>query len=93
MCVHRLDDAQCHCGGVRSFRRADAAPLGEGEVAALTFELLPISHLWRRGHRVRLALAAGDADHFARPPEDRAVMRVHRTPSRASRLVLPVARP
>jgi uncharacterized protein len=48
----------------RSFARADAAPLAPGEPVELVFDLLPISWLFRRGHRLRVALAGADADHF-----------------------------
>ncbi len=51
-----------------SFARSDAAPLVPGEPAELVFDLQPISHLWRRGHRIRLALAGADRDQFANPP-------------------------
>jgi predicted acyl esterase len=72
----------------RSFCRADAARLGDGEIAALQLDLLPVSYLFRKGQRVRLAIAGGDADHFADTP--RATMRVHRSRARASKLVLTV---
>jgi hypothetical protein len=51
-----------------SFARADAEPLVPGEPAELVFDLQPISHLWRRGHRIRLAIAGADRDQFARLP-------------------------
>lgn len=49
----------------RSFCSADAAPLARGEVEELIFDLLPISWLFRHGHRLRVALGGADADHFA----------------------------
>ena len=75
--------------GVRSFRRADASLLTPGEVAEIAFELLPVSHLFRRGHRVRLALAGADRDHFRALPGEPswAMQRGGRYPSR---LELPV---
>jgi hypothetical protein len=51
-----------------SFARADAEPLLPGEPADLVFDLQPISHLWRRGHRIRLAIAGADRDQFAPLP-------------------------
>jgi putative CocE/NonD family hydrolase len=74
-------------GGERTFRSADAMPLAPREVAELPVSLLPVSHLFRRGHRVRLAIARADVDHFARAGEEGA-MSVHRG---RSRLVLPCA--
>jgi putative CocE/NonD family hydrolase len=72
----------------RSFTRADASPVGDAEIAELEIDLLPVSYLFRKGHRVRLVLAGADADHFAPPSDERATMRVHRGARRPSRLVL-----
>ncbi len=52
-----------------SFERADAEPLVPGQATELVFDLQPISHLFRRGHRIRLALAGADRDQFAAPPD------------------------
>ena len=75
----------------RSFLRKDAAPLVPGDVAELTFELLPTSYVFGAGHRIRLALAGADRDHFALVPEE-GPPTVHFQRSRAhpSLLVLPV---
>ncbi len=51
-----------------SFTRADAEPLVPGERAELVFDLQPISHQFRRGHRIRLAIAGADRDQFAALP-------------------------
>lgn len=50
----------CH----RSFTRAHLEPLEPGETALLTFDLLPTSWRFARGHRIRLAIAGADRDHF-----------------------------
>jgi hypothetical protein len=59
-------------------------------VAELRFDLLPTSYLLEAGHRVRLALAGADADHFrirdSRPVE----WRVQRSARHPSHLELPV---
>ncbi|HJU64323.1 MAG TPA: CocE/NonD family hydrolase [Gemmatimonadaceae bacterium] len=52
----------------RSFARKDAEPLVPGELATLTFPLLPTSVLFRRGHRIRISLAGADRDSFKRLP-------------------------
>lgn len=70
-----------------SFRRADAMPVAAGEVAELAFEMQPISWLFERGHRVRVAIAGGDADHFAR--SSAATMRVRWGAGCPSRIELP----
>jgi hypothetical protein len=73
----------------RTFRRADGARLGAGEVVEMTFDLLPIAHHWKRRHRIRLAIAAADADHFPRHRPS-GTFSVHRGATRPSRLVLPL---
>jgi len=76
----------------RSFRRADALPLVPGEVAELSFDLMPTSYVFPAGHRVRLALAGADADRFARIPDGGPVRwRVQRSALHPSSLLLPVA--
>jgi putative CocE/NonD family hydrolase len=47
-----------------SFLRRDAAPMSVGRVEEVTFDLLPVSYLVRRGHRIRLSISGGDPDHF-----------------------------
>lgn len=72
-----------------TFQSADAAPVPHGEAVEAVFDLLPISHRWSRGSRVRLAIAGADADHFAAPPSPGAGLSVEWGPG-ASRLELPV---
>ncbi|EYF05115.1 CocE/NonD family hydrolase [Chondromyces apiculatus] len=73
----------------RAFAQTEAAPLLPGEAAELRFDLLPISHRFQRGSRLRLSLAGEDRDHFAAPPEGGS-FQVLRGPGRGSRLELPV---
>jgi hypothetical protein len=74
-------------GTPRTFTRANARPLRAGAVEEIAFPLLPISWLFERGHRVRLALAGADRDHFeVLAPR---TFRVHRSPQHPSRLVVP----
>jgi hypothetical protein len=75
----------------RSFLREDAEPLVPGEVAELTFDLLPTSYVFAAGHAIRIALAGADADHFARiPAEGTPSWRVERSSAFPSSVVLPV---
>ncbi|MDP6786502.1 MAG: CocE/NonD family hydrolase [Rhodospirillales bacterium] len=78
-------------GPTHSFRQADARVLVPGEAAEAAFELLPTSYLFRRGHRVRLAIAAADSDHYSRIPDGRPPsLQFLRQADRPSHLVLPV---
>lgn len=72
----------------RRFHREDARPLEPSQVATMAFDLLPIAWLFEAGHRLRLAIAGADADHFAVCGER--TLQVYRSPERASRLHLPV---
>ncbi len=78
-------------GPTHSFRRADAQVLVPGEAAEAAFELLPTSYLFRPGHRVRVAIAAADSDHYSRIPDGRPPrLQFFREIARPSHLVLPV---
>jgi putative CocE/NonD family hydrolase len=44
--------------------------LEPGEIVELAIELYPVSHLFKRGHAVRLAIAGADADTVLAVPAD-----------------------
>ncbi|MDP8225817.1 MAG: CocE/NonD family hydrolase [Candidatus Lernaella stagnicola] len=75
-----------------TFLRRDAQWLRPGQVVKLRFDLLPVSHLFREGHRIRLALAGEDIDHFRSLPTPRPTWRVYRGGATPSHLMLPVVR-
>jgi putative CocE/NonD family hydrolase len=78
-------------GPYRSYRKAETSPVTPGEVVVLRFGLPPVSHLFRAGHRIRLAVAGADVDNFSRTPEDGDVrLCVLRSRDHPSRIVLPV---
>jgi putative CocE/NonD family hydrolase len=78
-------------GPYHSFKEADAEPMVPGELAEVTFALFPTSVLYRRGHRIRIAIGGADADTFARIPTDGTpVWTIERSPGEASNVVLPV---
>ena len=58
-------------GPYRSFTRADAAPLESGEQVRVELAMLPVSWSFPAGHRIRLAIAGADADHFMQVPHGR----------------------
>ena len=78
-------------GPTHSFKRADAALLVPGAPAVAAFELLATSYLFRRGHRIRLSIAAADSDHFSRIPDGRPPeITLYRARARPSRIDLPI---
>jgi putative CocE/NonD family hydrolase len=79
-----------HAAPYHSMLRKDAMPLVPGRPAELAIELIPTSYLFRAGHRIRIALAGADRDHFIAVPETPATIDVHRSRARPSRVVLPV---
>jgi putative CocE/NonD family hydrolase len=74
-----------------SFKQQDAQPLVPGEVAELTFGLLPTSVLVHKGHRLRVGIAGHDAGTFVRiPAEGTPVIAVGRNSVHASYIDLPI---
>ncbi len=78
-------------GPAHSFLMADAKHLTPGEPDEVRFEILPTSYLFRKGHRVRISIAAADSDHFTKIPAGRPPkITLFRDISRPSRIVLPI---
>jgi len=76
----------------RSFARTAARPMPPGEPQLLRFALLPTAWRFAKGSRLRLSIAAADADHFAQTPHGRPpVLTVLSGGERASLLELPTS--
>lgn len=74
------------------FYKADAAPLTPGVAVRMQFELMPVSYIFKAGHRYRLTLSGADPREKLRVQLDPApTWTIHAEVKRASRLVLPVA--
>jgi putative CocE/NonD family hydrolase len=74
-----------------SFRERDAAAITPGAMTELKFGLFPVSALFKKGHRIRIALAGADKDTFGRiPPEGSVTWKVSRTGGAPSYIDLPV---
>src|SRR5215472_3763361 len=80
-------------GAWHSFRRADARPLIPGEATEIKINLMPVSYLFRPGHRIRIALAGADKDHFDPLPGPSPEWHILRDGAHPSRVRLPVIRP
>jgi putative CocE/NonD family hydrolase len=52
----------------RTYMKKDGAPLVPGQPTTLTFQLIPTSVLFQRGHRIRISIAGADKDTFIRLP-------------------------
>ncbi len=93
--LHRTwqpDDPVTHTLSIphRTYRRADASPLIPNEVTQLTIDLLPISYQFKKGHRIRVALAGADKDHFQLLDSHAPTWKIWHTPNHPSHITLPV---
>ena len=78
-------------GPYRTFARSDAEPLVPGEVAELAFDLWATSVQFKKGHRIRIALAGADNGNFARYPiEGTPTILVEHNARFASHITLPI---
>ena len=74
-----------------SFKRKDSLPLVPGEIANITFGMLPTSVLVRKGHRLRVALAGADKETFSRyPTEGTPTISIIRDANHASFIEIPI---
>ncbi len=73
-----------------SFLRKDAETLEPGRKSRLVFDLLPTSFLFKKGHRIRVALACADRDHFAPDHFPPPTVHFFRDKTGPSHLVLPI---
>lgn len=77
-------------GPWRPMRRADSRPLVPGQVEEITLELLPASWLLRAGHRLVVRISGSDPTNFPTPIDPSPTLRIHRSASRPSRVLVPV---
>ncbi|MDA0738882.1 MAG: CocE/NonD family hydrolase [Nitrospirae bacterium] len=77
----------------RSYRSADSLPMIPDKITTLTFNLLPTSYLFKKGHRIRLALAGTDRDHFKILTGPPPTFRIFRNGNTSSHLTLPIISP
>jgi hypothetical protein len=66
--VHRkLSNGPVHYNDVvpyHSYNSADAQPMDTNKVELVSFDMLPTSHLFKKGHRIQIRLAGVDSDNF-----------------------------
>ena len=77
--------------------------LGGNQVVELTFDLLPSSWLFRKGHKIRIAIAGADFQNFQLNPGlcpdgepatcEETIISVHRSNEHPSRIILPIIPP
>ena len=78
------------------YTHTNPQPLTPGEIYAFDIEVLPVSYVFKRGHRIRLEIANGDSPVtdavFAHPyhPTLIGTDTIHHDAVHASRILLPV---
>lgn len=77
---------------IRTYRRDDAAPMTPGAVTPLTMDLLPTSYQFKQSHRIRVALAGADIDHFQLLEGPAPIWEIQYTPDHPSHIDLPIVR-
>ncbi|MCG3167609.1 MAG: putative serine esterase [Bacteroidia bacterium] len=73
-----------------TYLKKDAQPLIPDQVAELKFDLLPVSYLFKKGHKIRIAISGADADHFRPMTNSEPKIKVWHTEQYPSRVELPV---
>lgn len=73
-----------------TYKREKAAPLKQGEIAKIEFDLLPVSHLFKKGHSIRIAISCSDIDHYKKLVTDGSKINVYRSTLYGSNIMLPV---
>lgn len=73
-----------------SYLKEDAAPIPAGEIVEVRFDLLPVSYLFKKGHRMRIAIATGDCDNFKQISNPGAKFELILGGEFASQVILPV---
>lgn len=80
----------------RTFARADSLPVHPNDILELVIDLFPTSYMFKGDHRIRLAIAGADRDHFLilpnGPSEQCPRLDIFRDHAYPSRIDLPVIR-
>jgi uncharacterized protein len=74
----------------RTYARADMQAMQIDEVQSLTFDFIPVSILFQKGHCIRVAIVGHDKDNFQVYAEEGQAYTLERNSSHASFLELPV---
>lgn len=74
-----------------SYLSKDTQPLVPEEITELRFDILPVSYLFKKGHKIRIAIAGADADHFRPMTNSVPEIKIWRNERYDSRIELPAA--
>jgi len=74
----------------RNYFESDIAPLVKNQVTELKFDLLPTSYLFKKGTKIRIALAGADQSHFSVMHKSTPVWKVYHSTEYPTHIELPV---
>ncbi len=75
-----------------TYRKEDALAYHAGETVQLTFDMLPISYQFRKGHSLRVSIAGADTGHFNLPSPQPSEFRITSSVAVPSYIDLPVVK-
>lgn len=73
-----------------SYLKEDAELLNTNEIEELVIDLIPTSYQFKKGHKIRIALAGADRTHFQHMVEEVPEWKIYRSKIYPTRLELPV---
>lgn len=80
------------CAPYHSYCSYDAAPLSVKEPNLLKFDLLPTSYLFKKGHKLMIAISCADKDHFTPITPHGTVVKILTGGNTATSVELPVVK-
>lgn len=73
-----------------SYNKADAEPMDTTAVELVSFDMLPTSHLFKKGHRIQIRLAGVDVDNFKNLYPNGGSWEIHHDAEHPTSVELPV---
>lgn len=73
-----------------SFKKSDAMPMDTSKVELVSFDMLPTSHLFKKGHRIQIRLAGVDTYNFKNLYPNGGSWEVHHDPEHPTSVELPI---
>lgn len=73
-----------------SFNKADAMPMDTSTVEFVSFDMLPTSHLFKKGHRIQIRIAGVDTYNFKNLYPTGGALQIHHDQEHPSHIELPI---
>jgi len=73
-----------------SFKKEDSLDLEPGKITEISFDLLPVSYLFKTGNSIRVSITTSDTDNFETFPEKSTELKIYHNEGFTSCIKLPV---